>query len=198
VSLRLKSLPSVREGAGGRAGSRGVFAQIAHLTTLAALIASGGCRTSQPPAGAGQAGALAPDFQLDDVRGGRFQLSDHRGKDVVLLDFWATWCDPCKLEIPHLAEIYEKYRGRGLVVAGISIDGPESIAQVRGDVQQLRIPFPVLLDQETRVVAIYNPRRNAPYSVLIDRSGRVVSQHEGYSPGDETILAREIERELGQ
>ncbi len=192
MSSRLKNPRSARSGAGWRAG--GLPGVVALVTGLAAS----GCHPTQPAVGAGQAGALAQDFQLDDVRGGRFQLSEHRGKDVVLLDFWATWCDPCKVELPHLVEIYEKYRGRGLVVAGVSIDGPESIAQVRGDVQQLRITFPVLLDQETRVVAAYNPRRNAPYSVLINRLGRVVSEHEGYTPGDETILAREIERELGQ
>src|SRR5262249_42252193 len=130
-------------------------------------------------------GALAPDFQLDDVQGGIFLLSSHRGRSVVLLDFWATWCDPCKVEIPHLARLYDKYKEHGLVIVAISIDGPESIAQVRGDARNMGIPFPVLLDQETRVVAMYNPRRTAPYSVLIGRTGRVARRHEGYTPGDE-------------
>jgi peroxiredoxin len=139
----------------------------------------------------------AQDFQLDDVSGHRFQLSDHLGRSVVVLDFWATWCDPCKVELPRLAELHEKYRGRGLVMVGIAVDGPESIAQVRGEVRQMRIPFPVLLDQESRVVAMYNPRRSAPYVVVIDRAGRIAHQHEGYTPGDEVGLAREIELALG-
>ena len=140
----------------------------------------------------------APDFQLDDVGGDRFVLSEHLGKSVVVLDFWATWCDPCKVELPRLAELHEKFRARGLVMVGIAVDGPETIAQVRGEVRQLRIPFRVLLDQESRVVAMYNPRRSAPYVVVIDRGGRIVHRHEGYTPGDEVGLAREIELALAE
>jgi peroxiredoxin len=146
--------------------------------------------------GAGFQG-MAQDFQLDDIAGRPFRLSDYHGKSVVVLDFWATWCDPCKVELPRLAEIYERLRGRGLTIAAISIDGPESVAQVRGVARQLRLPFPVLLDQESRVVALYNPRYSAPYAVIIDRDGRVVRQHEGYTPGDENGLARELEGLLG-
>jgi peroxiredoxin len=165
----------------------------------------GGPRGAENPAGlvpataAGGTGfqGLAQDFQLDDIAGRPFRLSDYHGKSVVVLDFWATWCDPCKVELPRLAEIYERLGGRGLTIAAISIDGPESVAQVRGVARQLRLPFPVLLDQESRVVALYNPRYSAPYAVIIDRDGRVVRQHEGYTPGDENGLAREIEGLLG-
>jgi peroxiredoxin len=165
---------------------------------LLAGVAGAGCAATTPAAEttAGGGGAPAPDFTLDGIDGARFRLADHRGKSVVLLDFWATWCDPCKIEMPHLVAMYDKYRARGLVIAAISIDGPETIAQVRGNVVQLGLPFPVLLDQESRVVAQYNPRRSAPYTVLISREGRVVRQHEGYTPGDETTLAAEIEAEL--
>lgn len=160
--------------------------------------AGGGRRAESAGSATEEVSAGAQDFQLDDVNGRRFQLSEHRGRSVVVMDFWATWCDPCKVELPRLAEIYQRFRDRGLVMVGISVDGPESIAQVRGDVRQLRIPFPVLLDQESRVVALYNPRRSAPYTVVIDRAGRIVHRHEGYTPGDEVGLAREIELALGE
>lgn len=182
------------------------------VALLVGLALAPGCHAgprpiATPAAGSPQAGAsppppagfegLAQDFELDDITGQPFRLSQHHGRSVVVLDFWATWCDPCKIELPRLAEIYEKYKGRGLTIAAISVDGPESVAQVRGVARQLRLPFPVLLDQESRVVALYNPRRSAPYTVVIDRGGRVVRQHEGYTPGDENGLAREIEGLLG-
>jgi peroxiredoxin len=170
-----------------------------------ALAACGGAQSSgaqspKPEGGAqdGTSGATATDFALDDVKGNRFQLSDHLGKEVILLDFWATWCDPCKAEMPHLVDIYKKNKDKGLLMVAISMDGPESLAQVRGDAQQLHIPFPVVLDAESRVVASYNPRRSAPYSVLIDRKGHVAKQHDGYTAGDEVHLAKEIDEELAK
>lgn len=168
------------------------------VAVVLALGATVGCGAGGGRPAQTEASAAAQDFQLDDVNGRRFQLSEHRGRSVVVMDFWATWCDPCKVELPRLAEIYERLRARGLLMVGISVDGPESIAQVRGDVRQLRIPFPVLLDQESRVVAMYNPRRSAPYTVVIDRAGRIIHRHEGYTPGDEVGLAREIELALGE
>jgi len=143
-------------------------------------------------------GATAVDFALDDIEGNRFRLSDHLGKKVIVLDFWATWCDPCKASMPHLIELYEKHKDSGLLVVGVSIDGPESIAQVKKDVAQMGMTFPVVLDTESRVVANYNPRRSAPYSVVIDKEGHVVKRHDGYTAGDEIELARVVEAELAK
>jgi len=143
-------------------------------------------------------GATAVDFALDDIEGNRFRLSDHLGKKVIVLDFWATWCDPCKASMPHLIELYEKHKDDGLLVVGISIDGPESIAQVKRDVAQMGMTFPVVLDTESRVVANYNPRRSAPYSVVIDKNGHVVKRHDGYTAGDEIEMARVVEAELAK
>jgi peroxiredoxin len=178
--------------AGGCHGGARPSATPASITGAAA-----GAGTPEPPSSRSRFQGVAQDFELDDIAGKSFRLSALQGKSVVVLDFWATWCDPCKIELPRLAEIYEKYRTRGLTIAAISVDGPESVAQVRGVARQLRLPFPVLLDQESRVVALYNPRRSAPYTVIIDKAGRVVGQHEGYTPGDENGLAREIEGLLG-
>lgn len=143
-------------------------------------------------------GATAVDFALDDIEGNRFRLSDHLGQKVIVLDFWATWCDPCKASMPHLIELYEKHKDDGLLVVGVSIDGPESIAQVKKDVAQMGMTFPVVLDTESRVVANYNPRRSAPYSVVIDKNGHVVKRHDGYTAGDEIEMARVVEAEIAK
>lgn len=139
-----------------------------------------------------------PDFELDTIRGDSVRLSDYLGDQVILLDFWATYCDPCLLAMPHLEELYQRYKQRGFVVLGVSIDGPESVARVRGEVQKLGVSFPILLDQETRVVALYNPRTTAPYSVLIGRDGSVIKKREGYVTGDTKTLDAEIETALAQ
>jgi thiol-disulfide isomerase/thioredoxin len=118
------------------------------------------------------------------------------GKDVVLVDFWATYCDPCLTAMPHLDELYRKYRDRGFVVLGVSIDGPDSIARVRTEVAKLGVTFPILLDQETRAVALYNPKTSAPFSVLIGRDGTIVAQREGYTTGSAEALEADVKRAL--
>ena len=94
--------------------------------------------------------------------------------------------------MPHLDALYEKYKARGFVVLGVSIDGPDSVAQVRGEVQKLGVHFPILLDQETRVVSLYNPRTSAPYSVLIGRDGSIRAKREGYTTSGGAALESDI------
>lgn len=158
--------------------------------------ASSGAAAADPATPASERG-LSPDFELPALDGSRVRLSEHRGKNVVLLDFWATFCEPCLLAMPHLDELYKKYRDRGFVVLGVSIDGSGSAAKVRGEVEKLGVTFPILLDQETQVVALYNPRTSAPYSVLIDREGRIVKRREGYTTGDRAALEADIAAVVG-
>jgi thiol-disulfide isomerase/thioredoxin len=115
---------------------------------------------------------------------------------VVLIDFWATYCEPCLRAMPELEALYAKYKAQGFLVLGVSIDGPDSLLSVRSDVQKLGISFPILLDQEKRVVALYNPKTSAPFSVLIGKDGRVLARREGYSGGAENTLEREIQAAL--
>jgi len=98
--------------------------------------------------------------------------------------------------MPHLNDMYERYRGQGLVVLGVSIDGPESVAQVRTEVAKLGVTFPVLLDKESEVVALYNPKTSAPYSVLIGRDGTIVRQAEGYTQASAAALETAIRAAL--
>ena len=159
------------------------------LSSALALSCGGAARTSSGP--------TAPDFTLPSLDGQNVRLSDYAGKSVVLLDFWSTTCDPCMVEMPHLVELYKQHKDQGFVVLAISLDGPESRAQVSSVAQQKEMSFPVLLDEETAVVARYNPKREMPFSVLIGKDGSILQKRGGYTPGDEKTLAVEVENALG-
>jgi peroxiredoxin len=162
---------------------------LAVASTLLALALASACG----PAGHGTAvGAPASNFTLKDVNGRQVSLSDHFGKNVVLLDFWATWCVPCEAEMPHLQRLYQRHKEQGFVVLGVSMDGPETVASVAPYARRMGLTFPMLLDEETQVTNVYNPQRTAPLTVLIDRDGRVRRVHPGYKPGDEVELDREV------
>jgi peroxiredoxin len=168
--------------------------------TGALLTACGGTAAPSSPASvppAAAPGGMPPDFELATLRGGRERLSDHLGKQVILVDFWATFCEPCLLALPNLDALYRKHAARGFVVFGVSIDESSSVSRVRAEVSKLELSFPILLDQDTRVIALYNPRATAPYSVLIGRDGRVIRRQEGYTGADRDRLDGEIERALG-
>jgi peroxiredoxin len=142
-----------------------------------------------------QQGAPASDFTLRDVDGKDVRLSDYQGK-VVLIDFWATWCVPCEAEIPHLLRIFNENQSKGFVVLGISMDGPETLANVAPFARRYNLTFPVLLDEETKVVGVYNPKRTAPLSVLIDKQGRISRVRQGYDAGDEKLIEEDVKKLL--
>jgi peroxiredoxin len=156
------------------------------------------CIGCGPGAGAAAApsAALPPDFELPRLDGGSERLSDHFGKDVVLIDFWATFCKPCLRAMPELDALYRSRKAKGFVVLGVSIDGPGSTAEVKAEVTRLGISFPILLDQESRAVSLYNPRATAPFSVLLGRDGRVLSKREGYTTGSHDAVVRDIDAAL--
>lgn len=150
------------------------------------------------PGAVAPSGPRPPDFELDALDGRSVRLSDHLDGQVVLIDFWATFCDPCLQAMPHLEELYQKHRAEGFVVLGVSIDGPESLAQVRTQVSKTGVTFPILLDTESAVLARYNPRTSAPFSVLIGRDGRIVKKQEGYTTGSGQALEADILQALGR
>jgi peroxiredoxin len=168
------------------------------LVTALALTSSAGLRAgadTAAPAKPAKA-AQATDFTLKDVNGRTVRLSDYLGKTVVLLDFWATWCVPCEAELPHLEKLYEGQKDKGFVVLGIAMDGPETVAQVAGFARRYALKFPVLLDQETKVVGIYNPKRTAPLSILIDKKGQIFRVRSGYVAGDEKLITDDVSKLL--
>jgi peroxiredoxin len=156
------------------------------------IIAASACTPHAAGSATADTHPTATDFSLPSIDGKTVHLSDHLGKDVVMLSFWATWCGPCLNEMPQLEPIYQTYRAQGFELLSISMDGPETQANVDSTIRRLGVTFPVLLDTETRVVALYNPARDAPYTVLIGRDGKIAETTVGYSPGDERKLDEHI------
>jgi peroxiredoxin len=142
-------------------------------------------------------GAAAPDFTLPALDGSTIHLSDYKGK-VVLIDFWSTTCDPCLAAMPHLVDLYKKQKDKGFVILAISLDGPESRAAVSSVAHDKEMIFPVLLDEETSVVAQYNPKREMPFSVLVGKDGSVAWKRAGYQPGSEAVVTAEVEKALAK
>jgi peroxiredoxin len=126
------------------------------------------------------------DFELKDLKGRLVRLSQFKGK-VVLVNFWATWCAPCKQELPHLNRLYKELKDEGFEVLAISTDSPQTISQVGRLARRWAVT--TLLDPEGRVVAQLNPRGIAPYTLLIDAQGRAAFEHDGYHSGDEVKMA---------
>jgi peroxiredoxin len=135
--------------------------------------------------------SAAPDFQLKDLAGQRVVLSELLGKGPILISFWATWCKPCVKELPHLNDLYKKYKDRGLLVMAISEDGPRSLSKVQSFVAGNRWDFLVLLDDNCAVQRKFNFRA-VPYVVLLDKDGRIVHSRMGYRPGDENVLEEKL------
>jgi peroxiredoxin len=182
------------------------FARILWLSRVAALpllLAVGGpsCARQETvtPSAAGDLRApassgAASDFSARDIEGKNTALSQYLGKSVVLLNFCATWCEPCVAEFPHLRRIYATNAAKGFVILAIAMDGPETVANVPAFARRNQLNFPVLTDEDSHIASLYNPKKVAPFSVLIDRSGKIISMREGYNPGDEEFLAKDVAR----
>jgi thiol-disulfide isomerase/thioredoxin len=163
-------------------------------------LALSACDRTDPSAahaveGDASARPAAPAFDVQTLDGQRLRLADLKGK-VVLVNFWATWCGPCRLEIPELTKLYQTYKEQGFVVVGMSLDSqPEDY--VRVEAKRMGADYPVALLGETAgeewggIVAI-------PTSFLIDRHGRIERSLQGYTPIDRLAdLIRPLLKEPG-
>ena len=139
----------------------------------------------------GLAGQPAPDFALKSITGENLRLSEFRG-EVVMINFWATWCGPCRQEMPLLDELYQRYQKVGFQLLGINIDDDRRSAVKM--VRVLGVGFPVLLDERKDVSRLYDVDA-MPATLLIDRTGIVRYVHHGYRSGYEQSYVDEI-REL--
>jgi peroxiredoxin len=138
-------------------------------------------------------GDMAPNFTLEDMTGQRVSLSDFRGT-VVLLDFWATWCPPCRVVMGALDSFYETHRKSGLVILAINQrEKPESIRRKEGSREHT---FRVLLDEDGRAGDAYGVEA-IPVLVLVDRKGKIAWIKVGYDPNLETQLSEQLERLSG-
>ncbi len=149
------------------------------------------------PAAPSSAGGAVSDFTLNDVDGQAHALSDYLGKNVILISFWATWCEPCKKEMGQLQTLYDAHKDQGLVILSISMDEPETQGDARPFVKSRGFTFPVLLDAESLVTNQLNPRRAAPFSLIIGRDQKIAWDHEGYVPGDEKKIDEAVLQALG-
>ena len=134
---------------------------------------------------------VAPNWQLRDINGEPISLADFKGK-VVILDFWAAWCPPCRKEIPGLVTLQRKYQDKGLVIIGVSLDkqGP---SVVKPFMRELGMNYRVVMGDE-KIVSDYGGIEAIPTTFIIDRQGKVVTVHQGFT--DNATFEAEIRPHL--
>ncbi|MCX7835159.1 MAG: TlpA family protein disulfide reductase [bacterium] len=133
----------------------------------------------------------APKLVLTDLEGNSVSLDTIYPKGPTVLDFWATWCTPCKEALPHLNEIYEKYHKDGLQVLAISVDGTKTMDKVSPFIINEGYSFKVFMDPKSEALKAFGGK-NIPHTVLVDRAGKIVLTKIGYLPGDEEVLEKKI------
>jgi peroxiredoxin len=166
-----------------------VSSRILAAVGIGAMLVLGGCSSSKSVKAAGSAPTKAekerksaPEFELKDADGKTVRLSDYKGK-VVLLDFWATWCGPCKMEIPWFIEFERKYKDKGFAVVGISMD-EEGWQAVKPFVSELAINYRILQGNDS-IAQLYGGVDALPTTFLIDRDGKIVETHAGLTGRDD-------------
>jgi len=141
------------------------------VLSIAVLLAANTSPATEPK-------PVAPNWQLRDINGEPISLADFKGK-VVILDFWATWCPPCRKEIPGLVTLQRKYQDKGLVIIGVSLDqqGP---SVVKPFMRELGMNYRVVMGDE-KIVSDYGGIEAIPTTFIIDRQGKVVTVHQGFT-----------------
>ena len=163
--------------------------RLSHILTLALVLnAAAFAEESKTP-------AVATDFTARDLNGKKVRLREALHRGPVLLDFWALWCIPCLKAMPHLQEIQERYRDRGLTVIAVNQDSPSDQSKVKPFIKRKRYRFQVVLDEDKDLWYQFK-LISLPTTLLLDSDGNIVYAHSGYKPGDETELIARIERLL--
>lgn len=130
----------------------------------------------------------APDFTLKSSNGKNLKLSELRG-EVVMINFWASWCGPCRQEMPLLEELYAQYQPLGFTLLGINVE--EDSSKAKEMLEDIPVSFPVLFDNQSTVSKLYDVVA-MPSTILIDRSGNVRYLHHGYKPGYEETYQQQV------
>jgi peroxiredoxin len=147
--------------------------------------------------GSGSA-APPPDFRLKDTKGELFRLNDHLGKDVMYITFWATWCVPCRREMPELQKMSDELADQGFMVITINTDPAAAKSKIQPFLKRHKLKLLTLLDPDNNVHDKFNPTRELPYAILVDRKGEVHKTYAGYRKGDEDLLRRDVEKLLAE
>jgi peroxiredoxin len=132
--------------------------------------------------------SAAPDFTLKSIEGPNLRLAELRGQ-VVMVNFWATWCGPCRIELPHLNRLHQSYNKAGFTMLAVNIDNNPQLAIDLA--RRLGLNAPVLLDTQKSVVSAYG-LNDMPATVLIDRDGRIRHIYRGYKDGAEDVYEQHL------
>jgi peroxiredoxin len=141
------------------------------------------------PALAATSSGPAPAFQLSGRGGKPIDLSQFKGQ-VVMINFWATWCGPCRQEMPLLEDIYKKYKAMGFTMLGVNVE-PDAKGAEAWLAKQKPVTFPIAFDTESKVSKMYGVA-GMPSTVFVDRKGNIRIMHKGYKPGDENLYLTQI------
>jgi cytochrome c biogenesis protein CcmG, thiol:disulfide interchange protein DsbE len=133
----------------------------------------------------------APEFMLKDTKGKTHSLQEYLEQGPILISFWATWCVPCKKEMPGLIEIWNYHIDDGLVLLAIAVDTPRTQSKVKSYARSQKWEMPVLLDTSGKMMRQYQGS-NPPMTVIINQAGEIVFKHSGYAPGDEETIAAAV------
>lgn len=173
-------------------------ARIATVSVLFLLLACSGVHMGARKDGDGQASAALKNLALTDIKGNDIQFADFVGKNVVLMSFWATFCKPCKAEMPFLQKMHEKYEKDGLTVIAVSLDSPDTEAMVRPFIERNHYTFKVAVDEQSEVAEQLNRKSVLPFLVVLDRGGRIVLKKDGFAVGDQPELDAKLRGWLGK
>lgn len=154
------------------------------------LIVMGALLGLAQPGLASEVEGAAPDFTLKSKDGGNIRLQDLRG-EVVLLNFWASWCGPCRQEMPLMDEIYKEYKDLGFTILAVNVD--EDSADADRFLASVPVSFPILYDQKSKVSELYKVDA-MPTTVLIDRDGNKRFLHRGFKEGYEDEYAKQVKK----
>jgi thiol-disulfide isomerase/thioredoxin len=190
------ALPAVQAGKDGLVNSKKILIAVAGFVALAGglyfvnrkWIAPLALQIPEAQAAGGH--PFAPKFSLTDISGQNLTLDDYKGK-VVLLDFWATWCGPCRIEIPEFVQLQKRYRDQGLAVIGISMD--DSDEPVKAFYKEFNMNYPVAVGDE-KLAELYGGILGLPTTMLIGRDGRIYAKHVGAT--DISVFEREVKELL--